>query len=487
MVDKNLNASIQLRYDTLNNWIANSSQILRKGEVACVEIPALDTTSGITNPPTVIFKVGDGTTPFAKLAWSSALAADVHTWAKQAALPVKCIDDITVDGYVEGNVISSITFANNEIQYTTTQVPTKKQMDIIEAALGSYISIKDRAVFENVPFSNKAISSDIFTILNSSIVAIQEGHKYRFEIINKENPDDLTITSFEAVAKQNEQITGLIIDFADSTEGYLYITDFTTANGRVNYLYHSGIYKLDISESTALSEGHIYLNLMPDNIKQSDSSTQYNYIKNNYIFNMYECGQLVLDIEAGAQVNKIDSVSSNFVISTDKQLELAQSVKDSLAKADTAIQSVENASAGHYAVFNEDGGIVDGGEFYFTPHIITTQEAKEPGANNTTAGLGFYIQDRYQSDESSKGKIFAEFHIDVPDQGGLAVIQPEYETSGDNDASVVAAGNIVIKEKGVTTDKIADNAVGAAQLKAEQNYTGDNAEIWIFDCGNSKF
>ena len=485
MVDKNLNASIQLRYDTLNNWIANSSQILRKGEVACVEIPALDTTSGVTNPPTVIFKVGDGTTPFAKLAWSSALAADVHTWAKQAALPVKCVDDITVDGYVEGNVISSITFANNEIQYTTTQVPTKKQMDIIEAALGNYISIKDRAVFENVPFSNKAISSDLFTLLNSSIVAIQEGHNYRFEIINKENSDNQVIKSFEAVAKQNEQITGLIIDFVDSDKGYLYITDFTTANGRVNYLYHSGIYKLDISESTALPEGHIYLSLMPDNIKNADPITQYNYIKNNYIFNMYECGQLVLDIEAGAQVNKIDSASSDFSISTDKQLNLAQSVKDSLAKADTAIQPVTNALAGHYAVFKENGEITDGGEIYFTPTIKTTQEAEDNG--ETTASLGFYVRDRYQSDESSIGKIFAEFHIDIPEHSGLAVIQPEYETSGDNDASVVAAGNLVIKEKGITADKIADNAVGAAQLKAEQNYTGDNAEIWIFDCGNSKF
>ena len=202
---------------------------------------------------------------------------------------------------------------------------------------------------------------------------------------------------------------------------------------------------------------------------------------------MYECGQLVLDIEAGAQVNKIDSASSDFSISTDKQLNLAQSVKDSLAKADAAIQLVKNASAGHYAVFNENGGIVDGGEIYFTPHIITTQETEEPETSNKTASLGFYVQDRYQSDESSTGKIFAEFHIDIPDQGGLAVIQPEYETSGDNDDSVVAGGNLVIKEKGVTTDKIADNAIGAAQLKAEQDYTGDNAEIWIFDCGNSKF
>lgn len=145
---------------------------------------------------------------------------------------------------------------------------------------------------------------------------------------------------------------------------------------------------------------------------------------------------------------------------------------------------VPNAGVGHYAVFGNNGQIEDGGELYFSTDIRTTQEAES--LENASASLGFSIYDRYDSNESDSGKIFAEFHIDIPDQGGLAVIQPEYEISGDNDDSVVAGGNLVIKEKGVTTDKIADHAVGAAQIKAEQSYTGTDAEVWVFDCGGAE-
>jgi hypothetical protein len=40
-------------------------------------------------------------------------------------------------------------------------------------------------------------------------------------------------------------------------------------------------------------------------------------------------------------------------------------------------------------------------------------------------------------------------------------------------------------DKGVTTAKIADNAIGAAQTKAVQGYAGEDAEVWVFCCGNA--
>jgi hypothetical protein len=43
-----------------------------------------------------------------------------------------------------------------------------------------------------------------------------------------------------------------------------------------------------------------------------------------------------------------------------------------------------------------------------------------------------------------------------------------------------------VKDKGITTAKIADHAVGAAQIKAEKGYTGDDAEVWVFDCGGAE-
>ena len=88
MADKTLKTRIQLKYDTLTNWNAlPDSKILKAGEVAAVAIPAETTTDGngktITTAPTTLFKVGDGASTFKKLPWLSALAADVHDWAKK--------------------------------------------------------------------------------------------------------------------------------------------------------------------------------------------------------------------------------------------------------------------------------------------------------------------------------------------------------------------------------------------------------------------
>ena len=42
-----------------------------------------------------------------------------------------------------------------------------------------------------------------------------------------------------------------------------------------------------------------------------------------------------------------------------------------------------------------------------------------------------------------------------------------------------------LADKAVITAKIADHAVGAHQTKACQDYTGDDAEVWVFCCGNA--
>ena len=78
---------IQLKYDTLAAWNGLSDdKILKAGEVAAVAIPENTTTDGngkvITTAPTTLFKVGDGKSTFKALPWLSALAADVHAWAK---------------------------------------------------------------------------------------------------------------------------------------------------------------------------------------------------------------------------------------------------------------------------------------------------------------------------------------------------------------------------------------------------------------------
>ena len=82
MAQKEFNTRIKLKYDTLVNWLTNQSVILLEGEIGLCFVPAI-TSGTTTTAPTVLFKVGDGKTTWAKLPWGSGLAADVYDWAKK--------------------------------------------------------------------------------------------------------------------------------------------------------------------------------------------------------------------------------------------------------------------------------------------------------------------------------------------------------------------------------------------------------------------
>jgi len=102
MATKILNTRIQLKYDTLNNWIAsaqtNPSFKPLKGEVCIVEIPQINTSEQTSQnnqnhltPPAIGIKVGDGNHNFLELPWIQAIAGDVYSWAKEPSI----VNDLT--------------------------------------------------------------------------------------------------------------------------------------------------------------------------------------------------------------------------------------------------------------------------------------------------------------------------------------------------------------------------------------------------------
>lgn len=95
MAEKIINTRVQLKYDTLTNWLA-SSVILKAGEVAIATIATTNSNSGLT-PPAIGIKVGDGKNTFANLNWIQAVAGDVPTWAKEAA-------GATVKSWIDGAI-----------------------------------------------------------------------------------------------------------------------------------------------------------------------------------------------------------------------------------------------------------------------------------------------------------------------------------------------------------------------------------------------
>lgn len=87
-IEKMLNTRIQLKYDSFANW-SSKNPALKAGEVAVAYL----TTTGVMSPSEtdtqhpILFKVGPGN--FNDLPWVSALAADVHSWAKKSEADFK--------------------------------------------------------------------------------------------------------------------------------------------------------------------------------------------------------------------------------------------------------------------------------------------------------------------------------------------------------------------------------------------------------------
>ena len=86
--EKILNTRLMLKYDSYANWIANDP-VLKAGEMAVATVANNDAnkSTGFTNLPNIVLKVGDGTSKYSELKFVSALAADVHGWAKEASKP----------------------------------------------------------------------------------------------------------------------------------------------------------------------------------------------------------------------------------------------------------------------------------------------------------------------------------------------------------------------------------------------------------------
>lgn len=83
---------IQLKYDTYKNWSTNNP-ILKAGEMAIATVDS--GVQSMTNMPNIVLKVGDGTSHYNDLKFVSALAADVHGWAKAETKPVYDASEIT--------------------------------------------------------------------------------------------------------------------------------------------------------------------------------------------------------------------------------------------------------------------------------------------------------------------------------------------------------------------------------------------------------
>lgn len=125
-IEKILNTRLQLKYDTYANWTANNP-VLKAGEMAVATVASNDTNlqnTKFTNLPNIVLKVGDGTSHYNDLKFVSALAADVHSWAKAADKPVY--------GYTE------ITGLEDELARVSAAADTDTQYNLVAVDANNY-------------------------------------------------------------------------------------------------------------------------------------------------------------------------------------------------------------------------------------------------------------------------------------------------------------------------------------------------------------
>lgn len=133
-----INTRLQLKFDTWTNWNSTTGKafIPLKGEVCIAEIPENTTADGeLLADKAYLIKVGDGTATFESLPWLSALAADVHEWAK---LPYEKFTELLDKG----------TLTYNGKTYTGTSFATNAELD----ALSSKVTIIENKISNAMHF-----------------------------------------------------------------------------------------------------------------------------------------------------------------------------------------------------------------------------------------------------------------------------------------------------------------------------------------------
>lgn len=150
-----LNVRLQQKTDTFKGWTdANPTPLY--GELCVVIVPAA--AGAVVQEPTILFKVGDGTTPFNSLNFTGAIAADVHDWAKAEKKPTYEASEITgistyISEYVESEMGISV---DTDTQYKMVKV-SDTQYKLMSRAKGDADFTTEAGVIDIPEYDDTAL------------------------------------------------------------------------------------------------------------------------------------------------------------------------------------------------------------------------------------------------------------------------------------------------------------------------------------------
>lgn len=348
---KQIKTRLLLKYDTYQNWTneevagQGANLVLLKGEIGLCAIE-----TGVTTAPTVLFKVGDGTTPFKELKWASALAADVYAWAKQAELPVERADAEGVDA---GNVISSIRFEDGKIKYTTTTVATSASVEDLTTRVKAIEDAKfGEAIADiNAALELKANANDVYTktevdtkvqeaiataagdATSKADTALQSAKGYTDTLANgqvktnKENiatlaekVETLEVTGGQANVLEGVQVNGTDLSITDKKVNIDLANATVAKAGDADKL--GGVAATDYATKTALADkadkstvNAMYTNAQIDNLIQGAKDyADANDANDNTEYHVeYDSTNKKIKLVAGADADKMEIDATDFI------------------------------------------------------------------------------------------------------------------------------------------------------------------------------
>lgn len=537
---KYLNTRIQLKYDTLAQWQEKNPTLLT-GELAIVSLGNSHTTTTPDNGThPILFKVGPGA--FNSLPFASALAADVYGWAKKetpdwndfATIPVSKLPEEAID--TNDNTTYAFAIVEGKLQVTETPhskgvagTPVVKSYDFVtpaelaEELKNYYTKSEVDKLIEDVEALIPTIP-DVTATGDNEVILSAEGHHVTGSHAahaagNADTASTQAISGYGAtgsivipklvtnaaghVTAISEETVSITLPneqvFVDTNTAHthtagdgLKLTGNGGIDGVVDYslnlalklengsiILHDGddatkviatLEADELLEDSYLNDVEIVGNELQFTWKMDDGSTKTDSVDLKHLVDVYKGsdGETInLDVNEYTISAEVATQSlRNIHIAVDADIaeaKLSQDVQDALALARTALQ--EHQSLDNYKT-KQNAYSAEGS----TVKTVTGVTQNANGEVNVT---------------------FEEIAFPAPPvvNDGKFTVSGTGALTGSGEMTANQAGDTTatldIADKGVTTAKIADHAVGAAQIKAEKDYKGEDAEVWVFYCGTS--
>lgn len=523
MAEKVLNTRIVIKNDTLEAF-NKSTFIPKKGELllAQVDVWQIDSvTQEKVLVPTYLMKVGDGIHVFSQLNWVAAQAADVHDWAKAKTKPSYTAGEITgLSDYISGKVQDTNTtyrlvqdendkhilhWYSKELNGTETEVATITipDNDTQEFTITANAEDDDVIILEGTNGEN-SVTYKASHAKKGPTGGATKGALADVNISGYNSSGSIKVP--KAIVDEYGHVTGLteqtlsitmpaeqdLTDYAKKTDT---VANATTADKLKNKLVigtkeFNGSEEVEITAADLGLSGAMHFIGAVDTLPSSSNDGDVvlvggkEYVWSNNKWN--ELGDEGSHALKTVTITGTDGLTGGGAIDQNREIKHAVPANATEGdhksdKARTYLTNVKTDKFGHIVGF-EVGTEND----QDLSNYKTKQEAVS--AEGSTVKTVTKVE---QNDNGEISITYGDIAFPAPPEvnNGKFTVSGTGALTGSGQMTANQAGEtsaiLDVANKGITTSKIADGAIGMSQTKASSDYTGEDAEVWVFNCGTS--